>query len=57
MINEGIAWGNYEMVGVTAHKDSEKFQSFPYRNFKPSYSDMRPVSKQSALLFATVKNP
>ena len=45
------------MVGVTAHKDSEKFQSFPYRNFKPSYSDMRPVSNQSALLFATVKNP
>ena len=40
------------MVGDTAHKDSEKFQSFPYR-----YSDMRPVSNQSALLFATVKNP
>ena len=43
------------MVGDTAHKDSDKFQSFPYRKFKPSYSDMRPVSNQSALLFATVK--
>ena len=43
------------MVGDTAHKDSEKFQSFPYRNFKPSYSDMRPVSNQPALLFAIVK--
>ena len=43
------------MVGDTAHKDSEKFQSFPYHNFKPSYSDMKPVSNQSALLLATVK--
>ena len=43
------------MVGDTAHKDSEKFQGFPYRNFKPSYSDMRPVSNQPALLFAIVK--
>ena len=57
MINEGTQQGKYEWTNEESHDDIEKFQHFLYRNFKnhPKYSDMAPVSNQSARFFATAK--
>ena len=58
MINEGITNGTYVPTTDSELRDLKKFKKFLRRNFKDKfthYKDMRPVSNQPGMLYATAK--